>query len=187
MSYSYHGRAWERQQCQQVANQIENQLLNAGAIVHRYDAQSGSVYLKIDYGVGYSIRISNHRTKKDLNYKFNIFLESQPGMRGAKRWTEGEAPCLMQCWTRDNLKSALAYILATRTNRMAQLGDDYQKKMEQQKAKLETCAGYIPKFYLHRTTHEVVRGKDGKKIRLYPNYIELARANNSRRQTPKES
>ncbi len=27
MSYSYHGRAWERQQCQQVANQIENQLL----------------------------------------------------------------------------------------------------------------------------------------------------------------
>ena len=28
MSYSYHGRAWERQQCQQVANQIENQLLN---------------------------------------------------------------------------------------------------------------------------------------------------------------
>lgn len=93
MSYSYHGRAWERQQCQQVANQIENQLLNAGAIVHRYDAQSGSVYLKIDYGVG----------------------------------------------------------------------------------------------YLHRTTHEVVRSKDGKKVRLYPNYIELARANNSRRQTPKES
>lgn len=46
------------------------------ALVHRYDAYStNSVYLKFDYGVGNSLRISDRQGKEHLAYRFNIVLD----------------------------------------------------------------------------------------------------------------
>lgn len=46
------------------------------ATIHRYDAYStNSVYLKFDYGLGNSLRISDHHGKERLNYRFNILLD----------------------------------------------------------------------------------------------------------------
>lgn len=46
------------------------------ALIHRYDAYStNSVYLKFDYGLGNSLRISDHQGKERLNYRFNILLD----------------------------------------------------------------------------------------------------------------
>lgn len=48
-------------------------LLNEGFIVQRYDAYStNSVYLKLDYGLCNSIRISDHNGKKHLSYMYNL-------------------------------------------------------------------------------------------------------------------
>lgn len=46
------------------------------AVIHRYDAYStNSVYLKFDYGLGNSLRISDHQGKEHLAYRFNIIMD----------------------------------------------------------------------------------------------------------------
>lgn len=50
--------------------------LRGKVIIHRYDSYStNSIYLKFDYGVANSLRISDHDGKKYLKYRYNI-LES---------------------------------------------------------------------------------------------------------------
>lgn len=42
-------------------------------IVHRYDSStSSSVYLKFDYGLAHSLRISDHRGIERYHYRFNL-------------------------------------------------------------------------------------------------------------------
>lgn len=56
-----------------LADSIAGRLLAVGFVVQRYDAYStNSVYLKLDYGVCNSIRISDHPGKKYLKYRYNI-------------------------------------------------------------------------------------------------------------------
>ncbi len=48
-------------------------LKDEGFIVQLYESySSNSVYLKLDYGVSNSIRISDHRGKAYLDYRFNL-------------------------------------------------------------------------------------------------------------------
>lgn len=57
----------------EIALYLENKLLQHGFIIHRYDSYStNSIYLKLDYGVMNSIRISDHKGKQHLSYKYNI-------------------------------------------------------------------------------------------------------------------
>lgn len=59
--------------CRQIADEIQEKLLNMGFTVHRLDAfTTNSVYLKVDCGVCHSIRVSDHRVKKHLKYRYNI-------------------------------------------------------------------------------------------------------------------
>lgn len=56
-----------------LADMIIKKLLDKGFVIQRYDAYStDSIYLKLDYGVCNSIRISNHSGKKYLKYRYNI-------------------------------------------------------------------------------------------------------------------
>lgn len=60
---------------QSIADSLTHTLSQAGFTIQRYDASTtDSIYLKLDYGVGNSIRISNHTGKKHLNYRYNIIL-----------------------------------------------------------------------------------------------------------------
>ena len=57
--------------------------LRGKVIIHRYDSYStNSIYLKFDYGVANSLRISDHDGKRHLKYRFNI-LESM-GKKSSK-------------------------------------------------------------------------------------------------------
>lgn len=59
----------------EICNKIIDFLLDNGFSVLRYDAYStNSIYLKLDYGVCYSIRISDHPGKAYLNYRYNVIL-----------------------------------------------------------------------------------------------------------------
>ena len=52
---------------QNLTEVLQEALLEAGIVIQRYDAYStDSVYLKLDYGVCNSIRISNHNGKRYL-------------------------------------------------------------------------------------------------------------------------
>lgn len=57
----------------EIADIIVNALKKEGFIIQRYNAYSSqSIYLKLDYGVCYSIRISDHPGKRYLAYRYNI-------------------------------------------------------------------------------------------------------------------
>ena len=58
-----------------LATEVAQKLVEAGFVVHRYNAYSTqSVYLKLDYGVANSIRISDHKGKEKLSYRYNIMV-----------------------------------------------------------------------------------------------------------------
>lgn len=62
----------------QLADTLCSRLLAAGFIVHRYNAYStNSIYLKVDCGVCNSIRISDHKGKGYLKYRYNIGSDIQ--------------------------------------------------------------------------------------------------------------
>ncbi len=56
-----------------VAEDIQILLKKNDFIIHRYNSySSNSIYLKVDFGLAGSIRISDHVGKGYLNYTFNI-------------------------------------------------------------------------------------------------------------------
>ena len=56
-----------------LADSIANRLAGDGFVVQRYDAcTTDSIYLKLDYGVCNSIRVSGHAGKRYLKYRYNI-------------------------------------------------------------------------------------------------------------------
>lgn len=60
---------------QNIAMSLAYRLLQMGCKIQKYDSYStNSVYLKIDYGLANSIRISDHTGKKKLNYRFNLMI-----------------------------------------------------------------------------------------------------------------
>ena len=66
------------EQLNNIANYIITNLKSNGFTIHRYDAYStNSVYLKLDYGVCNSIRISDHSGKKYLKYRYNLILNGE--------------------------------------------------------------------------------------------------------------
>ena len=71
-----------------LADSLSERFLAEGFTVHRYDAYStSSVYLKLDCGMCNSIRISDHRGKKHLAYRYNI------GPWIKKRWHDNDGRC----------------------------------------------------------------------------------------------
>ena len=59
----------------EIADEIINKLLEYDFVIQRYDSySSASVYLKLDFGVCNSIRISDHQGKGHLCYRYNIII-----------------------------------------------------------------------------------------------------------------
>lgn len=91
-----------------IADAVIKQL-NGKIIIHRYDAYStNSIYLKFDYGVANSLRISDHNGKYHLRYRYNI-LESMRGESSKKeRYRHGlqmifYSPAMVNACCRDIL------------------------------------------------------------------------------------
>lgn len=64
-----------------LAHYVSERLLNGGFTIQRYNSYTtNSIYLKLDYGVMNSIRISDHKGKKHLKYRYNL-LSNRKGVR----------------------------------------------------------------------------------------------------------
>ncbi len=60
-------------QLEKAASFIIERCREEGIVVHRYDAKtSGSVYLKFDWGLAHSLRISDHKGIEKYHYRFNL-------------------------------------------------------------------------------------------------------------------
>lgn len=74
-----------------MAKYIQKQLVDKGFTIQRLDAQTTkSIYLKLDYGLCNSIRISDHSGKKEYSYRFNI-LKEMP-QKSVHYFTNGKFP-----------------------------------------------------------------------------------------------
>lgn len=120
----------------EIADKIVNELKVHGFIIQRYDSMSSrSIYLKLDYGVAYSIRISDHPGKKHLKYRFNVRTDMESTkyemVNGYKRYYFGA----------DNIHELISEII----------------QQKQEKIKLYGEKSY--KYFMHMN----VKKADGKK------------------------
>ena len=100
----------------EIAIYLENKLLEQGFIIHRYDSYStNSIYLKLDYGVMHSIRISDHKGKSYLSYKYNI----EYGIKVAKWYKDDRGFWRYNCPnTQKEIDKLIEIILDNKNNKL---------------------------------------------------------------------
>lgn len=65
----------KKEQLQKAVQFIVEECKKEGIVVHQYNAQtSNSVYLKFDWGLANSLRISDHKGLEKYHYRFNLIL-----------------------------------------------------------------------------------------------------------------
>lgn len=114
-----------------------------GFVVQRYDAYStASVYLKLDYGVCNSIRISDHAGKKYLKYRYNIGPFVKWRKTVVDRYERHYFPP-------DQAKELLIKIRRDRETRQRAYGQvRYRELMEQNRKEKESLKGFWRQAYL---------------------------------------
>lgn len=135
-----------------LADEISKRLLNEGIVVHRYDAfKTDSIYLKLDYGVLWSIRISDHRGYKHLEYHWNIgpwIHKQHTTVKGKER----------RFYPTKYVDALIADILEAKENKIRRRGViGYEWDMNFYKKQKET-ATYG--FWRHPATYEVKLGEN---------------------------
>ncbi len=120
-----------------IADELIERLLDCGFIIQRYDAYStNSIYLKLDYGVSNSIRISDHRGKQKLSYRYNI------GSDIAKRWQD-DGQYTRYYFPADQIKQLVKLIIQERNEKIQRYGTkNYFQYMERNKEAGQTLPGF---------------------------------------------
>lgn len=142
-----------------IAGRIENRLIEATKdtdnpiVIHRYTAQTGSIYLKLDWGAARSVRVADHTGYDHLSYRFNIGTGIpsvyQTVDDGMERWW----------YPTSAVDELIAEILQQRNELIDQLSPKgYRKRMESSRQKNRNN-----RFYSHPTTATVIK-KGSKKI-----------------------
>lgn len=119
-------------QINRVAGTLVEFLQSQGIKVMRYDAYStNSVYLKLDYGLLYSVRLSDHKGKKKLKYRFNAINGYDGPSQQRTRWGWSRE---FYTFERDDLNNLCLSILAMRASKLNGLGlYGYQSEMDYRK------------------------------------------------------
>lgn len=113
--------------------------LRGKVIIHRYDSFStNSIYLKFDYGVANSLRISDHDGKRHLKYRFNILESMGKKQNKETRTRQGfemvfYSPAMINACCRD--------ILAAKRDRVERYRD-YDAIIERAKAEATPDKGF---------------------------------------------
>jgi hypothetical protein len=103
-----------------VALDLIDLLKREGFIIQRYDSvTTSSIYLKLDYGVANSIRIGDHKGKKQYKYRYNVDI----GRKQINRHSTGEG------WPRwyypeTELEELVRDVLKERSRIKAKHGED---------------------------------------------------------------
>lgn len=122
-----------------TADWLIKRLKAEGIVVQRYDSYSShSIYLKLDYGVCHTIRISDHKGKKHLSYRYNI-LTVCPELI-ATRDKEGK---IKYYFPMSHRKTLLKKILFDKNELIKQYGElKYREFMRGNKEKGQSLKGF---------------------------------------------
>ena len=123
-----------KQSLNDIADAVIEQL-RGKVIIHRYDAYStNSIYLKFDYGVANSLRISDHNGKRHLAYRFNI--SESMGNKSSKE-THIRNGFTMVFYSPAMINACCRDIMAAKADRVERYRD-YDAIIEKAKAKAAT-------------------------------------------------
>lgn len=108
----------------QLVNYIIQKLKEHNITIQKYKSiTTNSVYLKLDYGVLKSIRISDHKSKKHLHYRYNLQSNIRQSFydRTNKRFF----------YTNKDVDVMLKQILSDRHDKMTRYKHKYMEYMNQ--------------------------------------------------------
>lgn len=110
---------------------LVSELKRLGFSIMRYHSMStNSVYIKIDYGIAHSIRLSDHEGKKRLKYRYNVLTNSKK--KNPHRIKEGRLNRYYFPPTRNGLDILVGLICGVRSRKIAKYGErNYKKYMEE--------------------------------------------------------
>lgn len=118
-----------KKQLNDIADIIIATLKKNGFSIHRYDAYStNSIYLKLDYGVCNSIRISDHTGKQHLKYRYNVIIN------GKNEFVQDKYP--RYYYNQNSLNEMLSKIILDRNQKVLKYGqisyNNYMRQNNQQ-------------------------------------------------------
>ena len=127
---------YSNQAIQDKADAIVSILKDKGFVIQRYDAYSSdSVYLKLDYGVCNSIRISDHEGKKHLCYRYNMIIGGEDNIV--------EEKYIRYYFSENNLTGLINQILFDKTMKLKKYGKDlYRNYMQKNKDAHQHDSGF---------------------------------------------
>lgn len=109
-----------------IAKKLTLQLLKNDFIVHRKNAKTTSVYLKMDYGVSCGIRIGDHPGRQQYYYRFNVMKN----YRGNKVVYRDNHICYF--YNYHQLNQVIEDVKQERLKKVTRYGlDGYKKLMEE--------------------------------------------------------
>lgn len=110
------------------ADMLQDALVNEGIILQRYNSTStNSVYLKADFGLAHSVRISDHGNKDRRLHKYNVIKGTRKIRKTKDRNTERTFyPC-----TTESIKILVDEIVKNKKLNIEKHGQDsYNSKMK---------------------------------------------------------
>lgn len=110
-----------------AADAVISKLKAEGVVLQRYDANSGSLYLKLDYGVANSIRIADHPGKAHLKYRYNL-------ISGINEPYEQMDEFQRFYWPIEMADACVETILKERAAKKERFGEHYAEFMSRNKA-----------------------------------------------------
>lgn len=122
----------------ELAGYLCERLITEGFTVQRYNAyKTNSIYLKLDFGVCNSIRISDHPGKQHLKYRYNI----GPFVRKHRYENKRGFPRLYFC--QDQADALIEQILRDRKSKLKKYGADrYRRYAEENRVKNSQKKGF---------------------------------------------
>ena len=141
MRHQHHKQRRKDKKLYQIAGTMVSFLRRNGVHIMRYDAvTTNSIYLKLDYGVLYSLRISDHPGKRHLGYRYNVTKGYDGPRYGDSKYT----------WQReyystksDDLNDLCLRILAMREAKILKDGPYlYEKEMEYRQEMNRSAKGF---------------------------------------------
>lgn len=120
-----------------IGNCVFKILRERGATVETYKADTGSIYMRIDYGVAGSIRIADHKGKKHLKYKYQITHNNKSTAKVKELPYYNKKLDVNYSRTLGNLDSmekVVANIVRDRAEKMTKYGNKYYEYMENNKS-----------------------------------------------------
>lgn len=108
-----------------IADNVINTLKANGFSILRYDSHTtNSIYLKLDYGVCNSIRISDHKGKSYLKYRYNVILN------GSTQLLEDKYP--RYYYNQNSIKGMINRIISDRDQKVNKYGQvNYDRFMRE--------------------------------------------------------